>query len=439
MPAVVIAPEVLALPNSYDPAEPNPNASSTFGDNQDFGHSHWHNSLFWGEELHDISILGPGMIDGNGLAYNPPANARGVGNKALALKLCRNVTLRDFTFYRGGHFCILATAVDNFTIDNVKFDTIRDSMDIVSCKNARISNCYVNSPIDDGICLKADYSLGAPRDCENITISNCQVSGYRTGTMLDGTYDKNSNANFEGQGPTGRIKFGTESNGGFKNISISNCIFDHCRGLAMETVDGGVIEDITVSNLAMRDINSSPIFIRLGNRHRSPLGPQTPVAQIRRVNISNITASGCNPNQPVNISGIPGHPIEDLRISNVRIAYRGGGTAAQAALNPPEAENAYPEPTMFGVLNASGFFIRHVKGLEMHHIDVTFDKPDARPVFVMEDVQGADFQHMNVQRFEGVPLFSLSKVTDFSTQFVRTLADMKRDSVAQEMIGGAAK
>jgi polygalacturonase len=426
--ALVVSPEVLAMPNAYDAPEPNPAERSDFGPNQDFGHSHWHNSLLWGEDLHDISITGPGTIDGNALGYNPPATAQGVGNKALALKNCRNVILRDFTFFRGGHFCILATAVDNFTIDAVKFDTTRDAIDVVSCKNVRISNCYVNSPFDDGICLKADYSLGKPRDCENITITNCLVAGYVMGSMIDGTYNKTNRPG------TGRIKFGTESNGGFKNITISNCVFDHCNGLALEVVDGGHIEDVTVSNITMRDLVSSPIFIRLGNRHRSPLGADTPVAEIHRVNISDISASGIDPNFPVNIAGIPGHLIEDLRLSNIRIAYKGGGTAEQAAREVPENEIAYPEPTMFGTLNASAFFIRHVKNLEMHHIDVTFDKPDARPAFWMNDIQGADFQHMKIQRFDGVPLFSLNNVSDFSTQFVRSIADMKKDKIDKEAI-----
>ena len=324
--------------------------------------------------------------------------------------------------------------MDNFTIDNAKFDTVRDAIDVVSCKNVRISNCYVNSPFDDGICLKADYSLGAPRDCENITITNCMVAGYRVGTMLDGTFDRTATPIAQGAVPTGRIKFGTESNGGFKNITISNCVFDHCRGLAIESVDGGVIEDVTVSNISMRDICNAPIFIRLGNRHRSPLGPETPVAQMRRINISDLTVSGSGTKIPCLISGIPGHSIEDLRISNVQIRYLGGGTQADAALQPAEAENAYPEPMMFGTLPAAAFYIRHVKGLEMHHVDVSFDAADARPAFVLDDVAGADFQHMKVQRFEGVPYFALKQVTDFSTQFVRSLGDLRREKVDQEML-----
>src|SRR5690606_21562075 len=72
--------------------------------------------------------------------------AGGVGNKAIALTNCRNVILRDFTILHGGHFAILATGVDNLTIDGLTIDTNRDGMDIDACSNVRISNCSVNSP-----------------------------------------------------------------------------------------------------------------------------------------------------------------------------------------------------------------------------------------------------------------------------------------------------
>ena len=158
------------------------------------------------------------------------------------------------------------------------------------------------------------------------------------------------------------------------------------------------------------------------------------MAQIKRINITNVTASGLAPYYTGLIVGIPGHPIEDVRISNVHFAYRGGGLAEWTKNVPPEDVNTYPEPQRFGILPASAFFIRHVKGLQMHHVDVTFEKADARPAFVLDDVQGSDFQHVNVQRFENVPLFSLKGVGDFSTQSVRSLADMRRDKVEKEDI-----
>src|SRR6185369_3050080 len=256
----------------YDAAEPN-----AWDKYQDFGHTHWHNSLIVGENLENISILGPGLIWGKGLVrsggqsrtkeqndalenvkldkaaapFGYPSRRDAVedgwGNKSISLKLCRNVIIRDISILHGGHFAILATGVDNLTIDNVKIDTNRDGIDVDACKNVRISNCTVNSPFDDAICPKSSYALGYARVTENVTITNCQVSGYDEGTLLDGTYKRdfrNPNGTFS---PTGRIKFGTESNGGFKNITVSNCVFDYSRGLALEAVDGALLEDVTIS------------------------------------------------------------------------------------------------------------------------------------------------------------------------------------------------
>src|SRR5262245_21694126 len=240
---------------TYDPPEPN-----QFDAFQDFGHSHWHNSLIWGENVEDVSITGPGLINGKGLVrgYNAQTTPKGSGNKAIALKNSHNVIVRDVSILHGGWFAILATGVDNFTVDNIKIDTNRDGIDVDACRNVRISNATVNSPFDDGICLKSSYGLGSARPTENVTITNSQVSGYDEGTLLDGTYKRTVKYT---RGPTGRIKFGTESNGGFKNITISNCVFEYSRGLAIESVDGALVEDVAITNLTMRDIVNAPIFV----------------------------------------------------------------------------------------------------------------------------------------------------------------------------------
>ena len=101
------------------------------------------------------------------------------------------MTLRDVSILHGGHFAILATGVDNLTIDNLKIDTNRDAIDVDCCRNVRISNCSVNSPWDDGICLKDSYGLGFARSTDHVTITNCYVTGgYEEGTMLDATYKR---------------------------------------------------------------------------------------------------------------------------------------------------------------------------------------------------------------------------------------------------------
>lgn len=452
--ATILAADPKDGDGKYDAPEPN-----QWEQYQDFGHSHWHNSLIWGENLENISILGPGRIWGKGLVrsgnqsrtkeqndalanvvpdpkaapfgYPNPRDAvePGWGNKAISLKLCRNVIIRDVSILHGGHFAILATGVDNLTIDNVKIDTNRDGIDVDACKNVRISNCTVNSPFDDGICPKSSYALGYARATENVTITNCQVSGYDEGTLLDGTYKRdfrNPNGTFS---PTGRIKFGTESNGGFKNITINNCVFDYSRGLALEAVDGALLEDVTISNITMRDISNSPIFLRLGSRLRGPK-ETTKVGALRRVIISNVVVYNADPKYASIISGIPGSLIEDVRLSNIRIYAQGGGTKEQAALDPPEREALYPEPTMFGELPAYGFFIRHVKGLQMRDVELSYLKPDVRPPFVLNDVNGISFINLRVQREADGPSFILKNVSDFSVLQSWPLPDQRLDRVA---------
>jgi polygalacturonase len=443
---------------TYDLPEPN-----QWDSWQDFGHSHFHNSLIWGENLENVSILGPGRIWGKGLVRhgndsrtkaqndalgNAPSDPRGGpfgypnprdavepgwANKAISLKLCRNVIIRDVTIFHGGHFAILTTGVDNLTIDNLKIDTNRDGIDVDACKNVRISNCTVNSPFDDGICPKSSYALGYARATENLTITNCQVSGYDEGTLLGGTYKRefrNQNGTFA---PTGRIKFGTESNGGFKNITVSNCVFDYCRGLALESVDGALLEDVTISNITMRDISNSPIFLRLGFRGRGPKDKTAPGA-LRRVIISNVVVYNADPRYASIISGIPGHPIEDVRLSNIRIYSQGGGTKEQAALEPPEREDGYPEPSMFGDLPAYGFFIRHVKALQLSDVELSYLKEDARPAFVMNDVNGVDLFRLRAQHGAGMPTLTLQDVADFSLHQSWPMADMRLEKVDRKKL-----
>jgi polygalacturonase len=236
---------------------------------------------------------------------------------------------------------------------------------------------------------------------------------------LDGTLKKFANAKDAPR--IGRIKLGTESNGGFKNIAISNCVFEACHGLALETVDGALLEDVAITNITMRDIVTAPIFLRLGARMRGPAN--VPVGQLRRILISNIVASNVNSQQCSILSGIPDHALEDIKISDVFIQHQGGGTKEQAALHPPEGENQYPEPNMFGVTSAQGFYLRHVKNIDMSHIEIASLAPDARPGFVLEDVQVADFLRVKAQKEPGVPTFSLHNVKDFSCALSRGVPD----------------
>ncbi|MGB3005055.1 MAG: glycosyl hydrolase family 28-related protein [Chitinophagaceae bacterium] len=403
----------------YDDAEPN-----TFDKYQDYGHSHWQNSLIWGENLEDISIIGPGVINGKGLRRNA-SERRPWGNKAIALKLCRNVIMRDFTILNGGHFGILATGVDNFTIDNLKMDTNRDGMDIDCCSNVRISNCTINTPYDDAICLKSSFGLGYVKSTQNVTITNCQVSGYDLGTFYNGTYQRNEWKRVpDREGPTGRIKFGTESNGGFKNIAISNCVFEYCRGLALETVDGGLLEDVTITNITMRDIVNAPLFLRLGARMRSP--DSLTKGALRRIMISNVTVYNADAHFASIISGIPGNMIEDVALNNIRIWYRSMDSSfTKIPTLVPENEKGYPEPAKMGIMPAYGFFIRHVKGIKMNNVEVGYLGKEVRPAIIMDDVKDADLFRIKAQAVPGTKSIVLNNVEGFSIQASERFKDKK--------------
>ncbi len=377
----------------YDAAEP-PSTNDVY---QDYGHNHWHNSLIWGEGLHDIGISGPGLIFGKGLSFGGwvkdeargdyaiyDTSQSGVGNKSIALKNCRNVIFRDFSILKGGWFGLLLTGVDNLTID-----TDRDGIDIDCCRNAHVSNCTVNSPWDDGICPKSSYALGYARATENLTISNCTVSGsYELGSVLDGTYRIIPPGRSIPR--TGRIKCGTESNGGFKNIAITNCVFDGCSSLSLESEDGALCEDIVISNITMRNLVYGPLFFRLGARLRGPK-ETTRVGTLRRILVSNVVSYNSNAAVSCILSGVPGCPIEDIRITSLYMQHKGGGTDQQARAVPPEETDKYPDPGMFGPTPSQGFFLRHLRNLEMSHVEIAPMTTDSRPSFVLTDVDRADF------------------------------------------------
>lgn len=382
---------------------------------QDFGHSHWHNSLIWAEDAEDIAILGKGRIDGQGLTRNGPgtpwsaqrgerplsmatmtpadiarleqdaAAMRGQGNKAIALARCRRVTIADLTIFRAGHFAILASEVEDLACTRLTIDSNRDGIDLDGVRRARVSRCRVNTPNDDAIVLKTSLALGRT-SCEDVTIEDCTVSGYDLGTLLDGTKGRTQQVSPDRDRVTGRIKLGTESNGDFRRISITNCRFERSRGLAIESVDGGTIEDVLAENLTMDDVTTAPLFLRLGARLRGPAGTQ--VGALRNIGIHGLTASGIDPRFAAILAGLPGHPIEDVRLSDIDLHFHGGLDGVPPA-PPPELADAYPEPSMFGPTPAWGLWGRHVRRLAAARLNFRRSGVDPRPPLLLEDAADA--------------------------------------------------
>ena len=254
----------------------------------------WSGSLIYAEGIHDAAVVGPGLIDGSDVV------TRGFGtdipypvpSRIFTVRESRNLLFRDFSVRMGGARVMWLVGADNVTIHNLRIDSNRDGIDIDCCRHVRMSDCTVNCLNDDAIVLKSSYSLGRVQACEDITITGCQVSGFDPGTFLDGSYGRTIDEAPDLDGPTGRIKMGTESVGGFRGITVSNCVFERSRGLALECVDGGIVEDITVSNIVMRDICTAPVFLRLGHRGRGPEGRGPGV--LRRIKLSHIVVDGAD-------------------------------------------------------------------------------------------------------------------------------------------------
>ena len=373
----------------YDIAEPN-----EWDMYQDFGHSHWKNSLIWGIGLKNLKFEGKGLIDGT------DALSRGLGrqgpiaeaNKAIALKECKNVTIKGISLLNSGHFSLLLTGVDNLVIDNVLCDTNRDAFDIDCCANVKITNCVVNSLNDDGIVLKSSYGLGYPKATENVLIKNCTVSGYDPGTVYYGTYGTTITAAPDRDGPTGRVKFGTESNGGFKNIRIETITFKRCRGLALETVDGALIENIKVRHLRMDDIWNSPIYIRIGDRMRGP--KELPASKAHNIEISDVVVTNCDTRYALLIVGLPGNPVENVTLRDIHIQYKGGLTKEDVRLQRGAnsfffgRNSGYPEPSAHGIQPAWGLSMQHARNIKFKNVTMELMQPDEREKIFLDDVEG---------------------------------------------------
>jgi polygalacturonase len=383
----------------------------------DYGLAHFHNSLIYGDGVSDVAIIGRGLIHGLGLdregppprwhglpGWNPPAEQgltadqarraiplemeyEGRGNKAIGLTRCRNVLLRDFTILQGGHFACYVLGSTNVAIDNLTVDTDRDGIDIDCCRDVRITNCVVNAPKDDAIVLKSSLALQEKRMCEDVSILGCKTSGYLLGSLVDGSYRPSPYVSTDKVGVLGRIKLGTDSVGGFRNVLVSGCTCENTRGLQMGAIDGGVLEDVTFRDINLRNPVNHPIFVRLSQRNRAPRG--TGVAQVRRVRFAEINVSGAPRAYPSGIVGNPGAPIEDVSFSGIHVSSTGGGTEADTARDIPERVNSSLEPSFMGTLPAHGLYVRHARNISLRDVSFETERPDARPAVFLDDVSGA--------------------------------------------------
>jgi len=536
---------------------------------QDGGHSHWANSLIYGIGVSHVMISGPGLIDGsykdaNGVTVDvlssgdgregptrASAGPAGGANKAIGLMNSSDIIFSGFRVKNGGHFAILGTGVDRWTIDGIVVDTDRDAIDIDTVQNMTVRNSVFNSLNDDALVMKGSFALGKYQASKNLLFEKDTVSGYDPGSVLDKVYSTERRIASDRDGPTGRVKFGTEGTNGLDTVTIRNVTFDRSRGFCLESVDGAELKNILFTDIKMKHISSSPIFLYIGDRGRAPVtgtntgdevspannvrlndtgwilpnvpsvygsyppvryvpsydktaqvpiggasrafsivNPNAPArlnahsikpddpayanavgvgfAVIKNVVIRNVVVEDADPRYPILLSGLVGHPVENVSLTNVTVQYRGGltmehaveqrqltdnfamtpyqgapgsqglpwlvntffskneallprvswdatadggkGAWADDPYNVPEMPREYPEPSVLGILPAYGLYARHVKGVRLSGVTLQYEVEDKRPAVVLDDVDGATFTGLKVTTAAGVP--AIVKVTN---------------------------
>ena len=331
---------------------------------------------------------------------------------------CTGVTVRGVTLQNSSMWMQHYQACDDVVVDGV---TVRNynckqsnCLTLDGCHLAHVANCNFAS-CDDCFELKSLSS----RSCKNITVTNCSFTGNCNG-----------------------FKLGTESMGGFENIAISNCTFENIRlaAVAVELVDGGTLDRVSASDLVMHNVGAA-VLVRLGNRGRHLSGEEKPgVGVLRNVSFHNIQATGVGrcfprkdmvyytPDDPsdeplppdkytltnrygLSITGLPGHSVENVSLSDIRLEFIGGGTTDDIKWDIEEKPDAYPECNMFGVLPAYGFYVRHARKIAFENISMAFEVPDSRPAIACDDVEGISIRGLNAELSQKAPAAILLRNT----------------------------
>ena len=374
----------------------------------------WHGLIF-AVRQDNIGITGQGTINGRGFitannqlalihrGFNP-GNDKLLWDRPrewnrpqnIYFRECNNITIKDITLRDPASWNQTYDQCTNLYVDNIYVDSKaywnNDGIDIVDCKDVIIKNSFFDAA-DDVLCLK---SHSKDHFCENVGIENCV-----------------------GRSSANGLKFGTASNGGFKNIKVTNLtIYDTYRSaITFAAVDGGFVEDIVVDGV--RSINTgNVIYLRIGDRVNHGKAPY-----MKNVTIKNVYAevpfhkadAGYNYEGPIedlprNISpasivGLPQYKIENVTLENVEIVYPGAGNPyyAKVGLTPeeldaiPEMPKAYPEFSQFKELPAWAMYVRHANGIHFKNVTFKAQAPDYRPAIVLDDVNGGTFQGMKYE------------------------------------------
>lgn len=375
---------------------------------QDASHTYFHLSMFVGLGVKNISITGNALIDMRSVWDEDGVRGSAIkhrGPKCIALKNCENIQIKGLELNNVTDLAIYFAGCNRVDISGIKMRVYIDGISPDNSKDVVIKDCDIETG-DDGIVFKSSYNLNKIDICKNIHVSNCKIKSR-------------CNA----------IKFGTETNGGFEDIVMENIQIRETRitGISIESVDGAIIDGITLKNIDMVNVNA-PIFIHIGRRMRGPQGRE--LGKIRNITLENITAKG--PYEPYeviawnyfsykdgdtyqepwnfgiaesfndgednmtkdsawqmtsNICGLPESPLENITLRNIKLQLDGGVKWVQREV-PEEPICDYPEVFVYGrILPAKGIYFRHINGLTLENCTAETYREDCREEFVFDSVK----------------------------------------------------
>lgn len=348
--------------------------------------------LVYAENCRYIGIEGYGIIDGRGSRENfEPLPASNLRPGLIRFKNCHFVNVKEITLCNSARWTFHLRGCEDVSIQNIRINSNvnvnNDGIDIDGGKRISVTGCNISTG-DDAIVIKSFTR----EKITDIVIADCILNSKCSA-----------------------IKIGTESVGDFENININNCVIFGSRGINLFSVDGSDINNITISNISLRDCKSV-IQLRLGARLRpydlSKSQQFSHAGQLRNIMIRNIQATGVQESQDF-ISGIPGHKLKNIDLSDIYITYSGGGTRELAQREIPEEVRKYPKIGMFGDLPSYGFFVRHVDNIRMSNIKLDHINPDLRPAIFFDDVSGINMRDCLLRgHTSGESLIRLKEVSD---------------------------
>jgi hypothetical protein len=372
--------------------------------------------LIYASGAQNVGLAGPGKIDGRGPAFwrrssRPPVPQDQMWSDAIHLdwthtpqhpspmvefESCTDLHISDVFLCNAPGWTLRPFDCDRVTISgivikNPVYGPNTDGIDPTGCQDLLISDCIIDTG-DDAICLKSESLHGAPaRLSKNIVVTNCILTGCCNG-----------------------FKFGTTTFGGFENVTFSNSVIYNddvplssrvIAGIQLSAVDGGWIDGVVITGIQMRRVRS-PICLRRGTRHNEQITPQN---GIRGVVIDGVHATDAILTS--SITGLPGMPVEDVRLSDIRIATVMPGKPEWVANPVPEVPGDYPQSRMFGWLPASGLYARHVNGLSIRNVSFSAPTDEWRPTMLFDDVRSLQCEGLqSTSILKGEPMLHMNSV-----------------------------